>query len=241
MGFRAYKCLVTLFLCSLLTFFLSSCVLNIKNPLRYYLWPVETPPLKEIAKKDQVASKSPSRKDSLVSAANSDGNVEITLSQAILVGLQNNKVFQVDKLKPPITSSAEEVERAAFDPVVRTALEKSRLRSDFYTVNKDVTGLSLVWLGVNRATGDVNGVEIGLGNWVEGASYGGQLGIVNHAAIHPGHGERHTDKQPQADAGENKFAPGMENVTPCKADHGALPTICSMILMRLCVLSAFLL
>ena len=137
MGFRAYKCLVTLFLCSLLTFFLSSCVLNIKNPLRYYLWPVETPPLKEIAKKDQVASKSPSRKDSLVSAANSDGNVEITLSQAILVGLQNNKVFQVDKLKPPITSSAEEVERAAFDPVVRAALEKSRLRSDFYTVNKD--------------------------------------------------------------------------------------------------------
>ena len=137
MGFRAYKCLVTLFLCSLLTFFLSSCVLNIKNPLRYYLWPVETPPLKEIAKNDQVASKSPSRKDSLVSAANSDGNVEITLSQAILVGLQNNKVFQVDKLKPPITSSAEEVERAAFDPVGRTALEKSRLRSDFYTVNKD--------------------------------------------------------------------------------------------------------
>lgn len=137
MGFRAYKSLVTLFLCSLLTFFLSSCVLNIKNPLRYYLWPVETPPFKVIAEKDQAASKSPSRKDSLVSAANSDGNVEITLFQAILVGLENNKVFQVDKLKPPITSSAEEVERAAFDPVGRTVLEKSRLRSDFYTVNKD--------------------------------------------------------------------------------------------------------
>lgn len=76
------------------------------------------------------------------------------------------------------------IQLAVFNPVQLVPEEDSikGLRLNvFYTVNKDVSGLSLAWLGVNRATGDVNGVEIGLGNWVEGASYGGQLGIVNHA------------------------------------------------------------
>ncbi len=79
---------------------------------------------------------------------------------------------------------AKPVQFAVFNPVQLVPEQESiagvRL-SLFYTVNKDVTGLSLVWLGVNRSTGDVNGVEIGLGNWAEGAAYGGQIGIVNHA------------------------------------------------------------
>ncbi len=76
------------------------------------------------------------------------------------------------------------IQLAVFNPIQLVpegdSIKGGRL-SVFYTVNKDVSGLSLVWLGVNRATGDVNGVEIGLGNWVEGSAYGGQLGIVNHA------------------------------------------------------------
>lgn len=137
MGLRANKGFVALFLCSLLTFFLCSCVLNIKNPLRYYLWPVEIQPLAESRAKEKSTPRNSAAKDLLENAVNNEGNVEITLSQAILVGLTNNKVFQVEKLKPPITSSGEEVERAAFDPVGRVVLEKSRQRSDFYTVNKD--------------------------------------------------------------------------------------------------------
>jgi hypothetical protein len=73
---------------------------------------------------------------------------------------------------------------AIFDPIqlvpAGDSIQGLRL-SAFYTVNKDVSGLSLVWLGVNRATGDVSGIEIGLGNWVEKAAYGLQMGIVNHA------------------------------------------------------------
>ncbi len=87
----------------------------------------------------------------------------------------------------PLFAGAEEtkpVQLAAFNPVQlvpeQDSIKGLRL-SLFYTVNKDVTGLGLVWLGVNRATGDVSGVEIGLGNWVEGAAYGGQIGAVNHA------------------------------------------------------------
>lgn len=76
------------------------------------------------------------------------------------------------------------VQLAVFNPVQLVPQEDSikgvRL-SLFYTVNKDVTGFSLVWLGVNSSTGDVQGIEWGLGNWVEGASYGWQAGLVNHA------------------------------------------------------------
>lgn len=49
-----------------------------------------------------------------------------------------------------------------------------------YVVNKDVTGFSWTFFGVNKATGDVKGVELGLGNWVEGSFSGWQDGFVNH-------------------------------------------------------------
>ncbi len=72
---------------------------------------------------------------------------------------------------------------AVFNPVQLVPEEDSikglRL-SLFYTVNEDVAGLSIVWAGVNRALGNVEGFEIGLGNWVEGSSYGGQLAVLNH-------------------------------------------------------------
>lgn len=49
-----------------------------------------------------------------------------------------------------------------------------------YAANKDVTGFSWVFFGVNKATGDVKGVELGLGNWVEGLFNGWQDGFVNY-------------------------------------------------------------
>ena len=86
----------------------------------------------------------------------------------------------------PRFAGAEEVkpiQLAVFNPIQLVPEEESitgaRL-SLFYTVNEDVTGLSLVWLGVNRATGDVKGIEWGLGNWVEGSCYGWQAGILNY-------------------------------------------------------------
>ena len=86
----------------------------------------------------------------------------------------------------PLSARAEgakPLQLAVFNPIQLVPEDESikglRL-SLFYTLNKDVTGLSLVWLGVNRATGDVRGVELGLGNWVEGSSYGLQGGLVNY-------------------------------------------------------------
>lgn len=83
-------------------------------------------------------------------------------------------------------AKAEEVkpiQLAVFNPVQLVSEDKSisgvRL-SLFYTVNKNVSGVSAVWLGVNRVTGDAGDIELGLVNWVEGNAYGVQIGIVNH-------------------------------------------------------------
>lgn len=65
------------------------------------------------------------------------------------------------------------------------------------------------------------------------------IGVVDHAAVDPGHGESHADQKSQADAGEDKLARGMEDVTSGEADHGRLPSSAGSILIRSC--SGFLL
>ncbi len=62
-------------------------------------------------------------------------------------------------------------------------------------------------------------------------------GIVDHAAVHPGHDQGDADQQPQADAGEHELAPGMQNVASGQADHGETPGMRSTMLMWLRALS----
>lgn len=75
------------------------------------------------------------------------------------------------------------IQLAVFNPVQMVPEEESikglRL-SLFYTVNQDMTGFSYAFLGVNRTTGDVKGVEWGLGNWTEGSFYGWQAGLGSY-------------------------------------------------------------
>ena len=73
---------------------------------------------------------------------------------------------------------------AVFDPiqmVPNTEAVKGVRLSLFYTNNTDVTGLSLVLVGLNRATGDVKGVDLGWmgASWVDGSYYGWQPGLVS--------------------------------------------------------------
>jgi hypothetical protein len=73
---------------------------------------------------------------------------------------------------------------SVFDPI---QLVRKRRRSKvspdlFYVVNKDVTGFSLSFLGVNRVTGNEQGVQWGLANWDEGYTYGWSAGLLNYTA-----------------------------------------------------------
>jgi outer membrane protein len=74
-----------------------------------------------------------------------EGLLRITLSEATLIALANNQQLQVEKLKPPITSTLEQEELGKFDPVVKGVVERSRERTDSETVTQDFnarTGVS---------------------------------------------------------------------------------------------------
>jgi outer membrane protein len=124
---------------------LSACIFPTKSPWFDYLWPVKTPPLTEEKEKGQKPAHPPSKPGPAPANKSPDGLLQVTLSEAVLVGLTNNQQFQVERLNPPITSTAEEEEKARFDPVVRAETERSRQRSNRTTVTQDFqasTGVS---------------------------------------------------------------------------------------------------
>ena len=81
-----------------------------------------------------------------------------------------------------LAGEAKFLQLSVFDPIQMVPANESiqgvRL-SVFYTLNKDMTGLSYSIFGVNRTTGDVQGVELGLGDWTDGSFYGWQPGLVS--------------------------------------------------------------
>ena len=137
MGLRIIKGLKVFFLIIVIPAVLSSCKTTFWKPALDFAFPPKpgTVQQKGVNEPHPVGA-SP---NSDISLANAPPNslIEVTLTQAVLVGLSNNKSFQVQRLKPSITSASEQVERSAFDPTIRSTLEKSRQRSDYYTVTKE--------------------------------------------------------------------------------------------------------
>ena len=60
-----------------------------------------------------------------VSGPRSDAMV-LSLQEAVLMGLEHNQNFQVERLKPAISRTAEEVERAVFDPLLSGTVSRSK-------------------------------------------------------------------------------------------------------------------
>ena len=59
------------------------------------------------------------------------------------------------------------------------------------------------------------------------------LGVVHHAAIDAGHGERDPDEQSKPEAGEDELAPRVQDVAAGQADHRLAPRSAGTTLMRL--------
>ena len=81
-----------------------------------------------------------------------------------------------------VHAEAKPVQLSLFEPIQMVPADESinGLRLNlFYVVNQDVTGLSISFLGVDRAKGNVEGVELGLGNWVDGDMFGWQPALVS--------------------------------------------------------------
>lgn len=55
-----------------------------------------------------------------------EGPLKLTVEDTVLLALENNKAFRVQRLNPPIRRTFEEQERAVFDPTVSAAASKGR-------------------------------------------------------------------------------------------------------------------
>lgn len=81
-----------------------------------------------------------------------------------------------------VHAEAKPVQLSLFDPIQMVPADESIKGLSlnlFYVVNQDVTGLSYSFLGVNRAKGNVEGIQLGLGNWVDGDMFGWQPAFVS--------------------------------------------------------------
>jgi outer membrane protein len=102
------------------------------------MWPVKTAPLQEKRGKEQSA-RIHQQNGSSSRGERRDELLAVTLPEAILTGLSSNREFQVQRLKPPITGTGEEEQKASFDPVLRAEVDRGRQRSDPRTVSQDFT------------------------------------------------------------------------------------------------------
>lgn len=57
------------------------------------------------------------------------GPLEVTVEEAVLLALENNRALAVERLRPAIRRTAEKQERAAFDPAVTAGASGSRSRT----------------------------------------------------------------------------------------------------------------
>ena len=62
--------------------------------------------------------------------AETTGPLKVTVQEAILLALANNRQLAVERLNPPISHTFEQQERAVFDPVVSGEVSTSRSRSE---------------------------------------------------------------------------------------------------------------
>lgn len=88
-------------------------------------------------------------------AAKEGATLTLTLQDAVLSGLEQNDNFQVERLKPAISRTAEEIERAAFDPVLSASVSRTR--------GQDLTGTSIRVTSIARDTGAVESTKSGVG------------------------------------------------------------------------------
>lgn len=129
---------------------------HVRSPADYIGPQTPGPARETLAEVNTPASSAPAP-DQPVSAV--EGPLEITVRQATLLSLENNKSLVVQRMEPQITRTFEQEQRAVFDPVVtgQIAYEKERIDAD--SVKSDASGASAA-VGVQETlpTGTTLGV-----------------------------------------------------------------------------------
>ncbi len=82
-------------------------------------------------------------------ATDSEGPLQITIGQATLLSLENNKSLIVQRIDPQITRTFEQEQRAVFDPVLTGQLAYEKEKIDAGPITSEVSGVSAA-VGVDQ-------------------------------------------------------------------------------------------
>lgn len=115
----------------------SSCMIPPSKPVTDYVGPPNEATASKIERQvKELPEISEPRTITPLLPISKEGPLQVTLSDAIMLGLGNNYNFQIQKLNPAIQATLEEQERAVFDPVTRALVGYERERSSSTRVTK---------------------------------------------------------------------------------------------------------
>lgn len=136
---------------------LSSCMLLEDNWQPTITSPEFRGPLQEVFK----ASEDSGKPVSPLLAIPQEGPLKITIEQAVLLALENNRALQVEMMTPSIQRTFVQQELAAFDPIISADLRGSRERIESANRNESRRSATGGTIGVSRnlPTGTTVGVD----------------------------------------------------------------------------------
>jgi outer membrane protein len=93
------------------------------------------------------------------------GSIEVTIEEAILLALENNRSLRVEQFNPPIQRTFEEQEQAVFDPVLSGSAQYSRQKELFRSRAlsnpiEDTENLGAGRVGVSKFSSTGTSVEV---------------------------------------------------------------------------------
>ena len=115
--------LLYLFASVSISFLLVSCSLLKEPPFDDYLGPERQPSQTETFEKPFQVDVPPPKPPL-------EGPIQVTVEEAILLALENNRSLRVERFNPSIRHTFEDEERAVFDPILTGGLSGSRERSE---------------------------------------------------------------------------------------------------------------
>jgi len=143
--------------------FLPSCAFMKTGPYDDYIGPVPQPPTTDAPK---IGTK-PFQPDATPPKPTPEGPIEVTIENAILLALENNRSLHVERFNPSIQHTFEEQERAVFDPEITGGLSGTRERSETRSrttgkITEDRTSETGSELGISQffPTGTEVGVDL---------------------------------------------------------------------------------
>ncbi|MFH0962619.1 MAG: TolC family protein [Planctomycetota bacterium] len=90
------------------------------------------------------------------------GPLAITIEEAVLRALENNRSLQMERLNPPLQRTYEKEERAAFDPVVSAEISGGREKGESPTGEETRTNLTGAGVGLSQYLPTGTQVDLGL-------------------------------------------------------------------------------